>query len=425
MFSYSNKWLLLFALPVLCCVETRADENDNWRFSGFATVGASYSSNNELAFRSSYLNKPKKHFNLLTDTLVGFQFNYHFSSDFDMVVQAIAQDRGDHDITNYFEMAFLRYQFDRNWSMRAGRMNYNAYLLSEYRNVSYAYPWVRPPVDFYLPTSSVSFVDGAEIQYRHNSENGVWQHTFAAGESQSNLVTLDSFTTILYDYVLNATTSFESYDWSFKVTASYFMGNKTEIRGADFDAIYNALLNTPDFLWPGVAGVYDHLHMDDEPIYYLSMGYQYNDDEWMFMTELVGMNSEWTLLSPYLAGYLSVGYRFGELLPYVTVAAIKPLESPKQLPTPAYERAPDLATAESLAQLSFITQNISDAITQKQQSLGVGVRWDFTEESALKFQYDHYWIRVPGYALWGSSVGQQITGDQNSNVISVTYSTTF
>ena len=78
MFSYSNKWLLLFVLLVLCCVETRADENDNWRFSGFATVGASYSSNDELAFRSSYLNKPKKHFNLLTDTLVGFQFNYHF-----------------------------------------------------------------------------------------------------------------------------------------------------------------------------------------------------------------------------------------------------------------------------------------------------------------------------------------------------------
>ncbi len=404
---------------------TKANENDNWRFSGFVTLGASYSSNDELAFRSSYLNKPRKHFNVFTDTLVGFQFNYHFSDELDLVVQAIAQDRGDNDLTNYFEMAFLRYQIDRNWSARAGRMNYNAYLLSEFRNVSYAYPWVRPPVDFYLPTSSVSYVDGAEIQYRHNSTNGTWQHTFAAGESQSNLVTLDSFTTIYYDYVLNTTTSYETYDWLIKVTASYFMGHKTKIRGADFDAIYSGLLNTPDFLWPGVYDVYDHLYMEDEPLYYLSLGYQYNGDEWMLMAEAVGMNSEWTLLSPYAAGYISVGYRFGDMLPYLTLAGVEPLESPWQLPQPAYERSPNAETALGLQQLYFISQSISDAIVQKQHSLSVGIRWDFTSDSALKFQYDHYWINVPGYTLWGSSLAQLITGDQNSNVFSFTYSTTF
>lgn len=424
MFSYSNKcFLLTIALLTSTAVAT---ENDNWRFSGFATLGASYSSNDDLAFRSSYMNKPRKHFNLFTDSLVGLQFNYHFADDLDLVVQAIAQDRGFDNLSSYFEMAFLRYQFDRNWSARAGRMNYNAYLLSEFRNVSYAYPWVRPPADFYLPTSSVSHVDGAEIQFRHNGDNGVWQHTFAAGKSQSNLVALDdSYTTIYFDYVLNATTLYETYDWLFKVTASYFMGHRIKIRGADFISIYNALLATPDLLWPGVADVYDHLHMDDEPLYYLSAGYQFNNDEWMLMAEMVAMNSEWTLLSPYLAGYISAGYRFGDLLPYITIAGIEQLKSPRQLQMPAYENAPDAQTAAGLAQLYFITQNISDAIVQEQHSLGVGVRWDVSAESALKFQYDHFWINAPGYTLWGTELGQQITGDQTSNVISFTYSTTF
>lgn len=405
---------------------TKANENDNWRFSGFVTLGASYSSNDELAFRSSYLNKPRKHFNVFTDTLVGFQFNYHFSDELDLVVQAIAQDRGDNDLTNYFEMAFLRYQIDRNWSARAGRMNYNAYLLSEFRNVSYAYPWVRPPVDFYLPTSSVSYVDGAEIQYRHNGEDGVWQHTLAVGQSESNLFTLNSFSTIYYDYVVNATTTYETYDWLLKITGSYFLGHETETEGTiDTDALIDGLQSIPEAFWPGIGGIYDHLHMDDEAMYYLSVGYQYNNDEWLLMTELVGMNSDWTLLTPYVAGYISVGYRFDDLLPYVTIAGVEMLKSPKQLATPAYDQIPDPAIAANLGQLAYITQSISDAITQNQRSLGVGIRWDFSAESAIKVQYDHFWVDVPGYALWGSGLDTVLTSDQNSNVISFTYSTTF
>ena len=426
MFLYSNKIRLLLTLPLLLAsAAAQCADDDNWRFSGFATVGASDSSHDELAFRSSYLNKPRKHFNVFTDTMVGFQFNYHFSNDLDLVVQAIAQDRGDSEVANYFEMAFLRYQFDRNWSARVGRMNYNAYLLSEYRNVSYAYPWVRPPVDFYLPTSSVSYVDGAEIQYRHNANDGVWQHTFAAGKSESNLFALDSFTTIYYDYVLNATTTYEAYDWLVKVTGSYFMGDRTRISGGDFEGFYDSLLAVPDVLWPGVDEVYDHLHMDNEPIWYLSLGYQYNNDEWLVMAEMVAMDSAWTLLSPYVSGYISLGYRFGDFLPYITLAGIEETESSRQLPVPDFSKATDAETAQYLGLLSFASQEISNAISQSQRSVGVGVRWDVSPSSAIKFQYDHYWIDVPGYALWGVSLYQQVSGDHMSNVVSLTYSTTF
>ena len=143
------------------------------------------------------------------------------------------------------------------------------------------------------------------------------------------------------------------------------------------------------------------------------------------MAEMVAMDSAWTLLSPYVSGYISLGYRFGDFLPYITLAGIEETESSRQLPVPDFSKAPDAETAQYLGLLSFASQEISNAISQSQRSVGVGVRWDVSPSSAIKFQYDHYWIDVPGYALWGVSLYQQVSGDHMSNVVSLTYSTTF
>lgn len=58
----------------------------------------------------------------------------------------VGRDRLDNTFENSVEWAFLKGRLFPKLIVRAGRLGVDVFMLSEYRNIGFAYPWVRPPV---------------------------------------------------------------------------------------------------------------------------------------------------------------------------------------------------------------------------------------------------------------------------------------
>ena len=56
-----------------------------------------------------------------------------------------------------FDWGFGRYQFNDSFAAKGGRMKYTGNLISEYIDVGYAYPWVRPPEVIYSENADLFF----------------------------------------------------------------------------------------------------------------------------------------------------------------------------------------------------------------------------------------------------------------------------
>ena len=97
-----------------------------------------------------------------TDTRFGLQI----SSDVSENMSVVAQLLGRGTISNFdaiIEWAYMDYEFADWVSLRAGKIKQPVYLVNDYVEVGYAYPWIRPPVEVYYLNNPLNTVNGAEL----------------------------------------------------------------------------------------------------------------------------------------------------------------------------------------------------------------------------------------------------------------------
>ena len=97
-----------------------------------------------------------------TDTRFGLQI----SSDVSENMSVVAQLLGRGTISNFdaiIEWAYVDYEFADWVSLRAGKIKQPVYLVNDYVEVGYAYPWIRPPVEVYYLNNPLNTVNGAEL----------------------------------------------------------------------------------------------------------------------------------------------------------------------------------------------------------------------------------------------------------------------
>ena len=114
------------------------------------------------------------------DTRLGVQLNYSLGSRFELVAQAIAKKRGAYaSDSDALEWAYAAYRPNADWTLRAGRVNLDAFLMADYRNVGYGFTAARPPVEFYamLPTA----LDGADVARSWLQGDARWRAKLMVG----------------------------------------------------------------------------------------------------------------------------------------------------------------------------------------------------------------------------------------------------
>ena len=114
-------------------------------FSGFGTLATTHSNSRMADYRGNIMQPngagASTPWAFGIDTKAGAQVSANMGSGWSAVAQVVADHRADNSYRPQFEWANLKYQFNPNWYVRAGRVVAPVFLVSDYRNVGSP----RPP----------------------------------------------------------------------------------------------------------------------------------------------------------------------------------------------------------------------------------------------------------------------------------------
>ncbi len=145
------------------------------------------------------------------ESILAIQAEMDLTSDFKITGQLVA--KGVDDFQPEFDWFYLTYHASDNLTLMAGRRNIPMYYFSEYSEVGYAYPWMRPPSNLYW-----------------------WQVTQFNG--------------------INASYSFELGDYSNTITVFY--GNEYSDDNVEmlyYDKLYGGSARTVNEYWTDITGM--------------------------------------------------------------------------------------------------------------------------------------------------------------------------
>jgi len=334
---------------------------NRYRFNGFLSAGLSTLSTDTNDSNVDYFNVTDD-VRGQADTTLGLQINFEINDSTQGVGQIIGYAGREFDAR--MEWAFIRHQYSDNLVIRAGRMRTPFFMMSEYLEVGYAYPWVRPPMEVYA--LGINDYDGVDFLY-----------SFSAFDIDSTIE--------VYGGSHKSTDDVES------ATVQELEVNK--VLGMRYTAVWNDLTVTFGYgkgeldaeLGDAVQPFNDTLGIllgEEEPILpedaegnFSGIGCIYDNGDWMLIGEAVRRRIEGLFLNE-CANYLTVSRRFGAWQPYVTYA--------RQFVTDSKERRELDARFGLSGDLSFTEQ-----LNFEQRSLTYGVRFDVMPNVALKFEYQH------------------------------------
>jgi hypothetical protein len=234
--------------------------------------------------------------------------------------------RGDDDFQPKFQWAYLKYDFNDTFALKAGRLQLPNYQYSDYLFVGEAYPWVVPPESVYF--SQITAYDGLNLSLSESI--GDWylyaQAIYGSfgGTVTNPLTTYPGRPVASYSVEENNITGlvFESTydDWlTLRAGAFYEPISLTLADGptAQLNTLVNFIASQP-----GMTDTVKALVNSDDPTLYSTAAIQITRDNWLLIAEYQGLQylagASGITLPEFVSEYVSLGYHFGKLLPMLT-----------------------------------------------------------------------------------------------------------
>ncbi len=373
--------------------------------SGFGTISYSLDDHDQLSFIRDIGQYPargwEQNTNWRSDSRIGVQMEYRPSTAIEAVTQFVLSDHFKPSWNSRTELAYLGYRPERTaFDFQLGRIRYDAFMLSDYRNVAYAYTWVRPPHDFYA-RMPMRAVDGINIGYTlpGASTEGRWRVQLQAG--QSNLwYPINGGTNGGWDWkshaIFGLSLNHQRPNWRFKFAYSYLTSESdiNELAPAQQGLDQISALSIPG-ISTEAADLRRNITFKDIYNQYLSVGAAYDDGLWIGQSELSQLYSPVTMVPQGWMGYLSLGRRIDDWTPYLMLGAMLPNSDIRQPQTDW-----DLVQPGLNANLRDAAILLINSTRVEQYSLSLGLRWDFSLQAAVKLQLDHTQIEAYGHGLW-------------------------
>ncbi len=374
-----------------------------WTFGGFGSVGVIHSDYDQADFVSSALKSEgagatrSLAYNL--DSRLGAQLGVKLDKQWSAVVQLGGESRYDGSYRPNVEWANIKYQATPDLALRVGRIALPIFLAADYRKIGYAYPWARTPVEVYggVPITNS---DGADIAYR-------WRHAGVKHTTQAFYGKTDIY--------LTHTSSVRARGLG-GLTHTAEMG-PTTLRMSAFTAVLNVNIVRDLFdgfrqFGPQGIAIADKYDVVDKRTTGFAVGVNYDPGAWFLMAEGGSMNGR-SFLAKSVGMYASVGYRAGEFTPYAVYSRTD-AKSPTTHPGLSLAGLPP-PYAYAATRLNAGLKELLETIAS-QTNVGVGVRWDFRPDMALKLQHE----RVTPRNGSRGSLGNLEPGFQSGRTVNVT-----
>lgn len=397
-------WTALMLVSVSRCW---ADDLDKPMFSvaGFGTLGVVHSSEDQADFVENYLQPTgagyTSNWSASVDSRVGVQFTGNFTPSLSGIVQIVSQQRYDDSWEPTVEWANLKYQVTPDFSVRLGRIALPSFLAADYRDVGYAMPWVRTPEEVY-DLVPITNSDGIDFRYRmHVGEaNSTWQVSFGStdiGAPGGYSATVRAIRGITNTTEIGSTT----------IRLNYLRGKLS------LDTASGLFEGFDQFGPPGMA-ITNRYNADDKLASFAGIGINYDPGQWFLMAE-IGQAKTNSYIGNETGAYISSGYRFGKVAPYITLAKLNGDSNRSDPGLPTTGLPPPVA-----AEVTALNEGLNDILGSLavQKSVAIGVRWDVMKNVALKAEYEAIQL---GAGSPGNLVNPQpdFTGGGRVNVFSV------
>lgn len=372
-------WLIIILIVTQSGALLADDTLPNLQFNGFGTLGVVHSDERNADFvadpfaseGAGYTND----WSAEVDSRLGVQATLRMTPKISSVVQVVSEKRYDDSFSPGIEWANIQYDATPNVSFRVGRMVQGTFMSSEHRKVNYATPWVRPPQEVYrlIP---VAYFDGVDMRYQYHvgGLTNDLRLAYGGGSSDYQTGSIDAADSwgISHRTLWGNTTLFASYG-ELKVSADEL----TQF----FDA-YKSF---------GASGevIANRYELDGKRTRLMNIGVGYDPGTWFVMGEWAWTTSS-SLLGDNEGSYLTAGYRIAKWTPYVGVARAKVTSN-------TFEPGLNVALypspfAEGAQLLNGVLNGLLSSGMQ-QESVTVGLRWDFRPGMALTAQYDYVNMR--------------------------------
>lgn len=303
--------------------------------------------NNDLTFKA--------------ESILAVQGTYRFNNKLSFTAQLVA--KGVDDFKPEFDWYYVTYQANEDWTFMAGRRNIPMYYFSEFAEVGYAYPWMRPPSNLYW--WQVTQFDGAHAMY--SFEIGDYSNTITAfyGNEYSD----DNVEMLYYDKLYGGTARTVNEYWT------DIAGFNWNMSGDFFDLRFVYFQNDRDretIQQDGSISPYTPFSQQ-----FIGFGGQVNISDFTILFDMNYVEYDDAVGTEFPTYLISVVYNIDEFQPYVSYSKAD------------HERS-----------------NVPAEDLEEHYMLSYGLRYDFYSNVAFKVQYDTFvdqGDKATGWAYHGDS----------------------
>ncbi len=301
------------------------------------------------------------------DTRFGIQVSSDITDDMSVVAQILG--RGENGNFNaIIEWAYIDYEIHETTSVHVGKIKQPVYLVNDYVEVGYAYPWIRPPQEVYLLNNPLNTVNGIELLLQFPVGPGTLSFQPYVGSNRDDIPNAQgAFFEAENIYGMDIKYAGRGYT----VHASQFQCNVKTFGGFETDA--NNPLGTPLAVNLNVQGdcnvLAGGLNLDLANVVVYA--------EWTKRTTTEELSRPFGDTEAY---YATLGYRFGKFLPHITFASIEGTASTFGLA--AGNGA--ISAVDPMQAPPGFSMNFP---IQIQTSITAGLRYEVNDSAALKIEY--------------------------------------
>lgn len=278
---------------------------ENIEFNGFTTVGGTRSDSSV----DSQNGNISDDVGFDQDTRIGLQVSADINAQMSVTAQLLGTNREEDNFDTYFDWGYINYSLTEDTDIRGGKIKFPTFLVSDYIEVGYAYPWIRPPVEVY-DSNPITAITGVDVLYRAGlgSLDLLVQPYFGTANDEDALVPQE-----VLPALGKAPGSVEYEDFDAKNMAGINVALSNE---------YGTL--RAGYLQTEVSA--DSFNVDDEDVTFWSVGATADWRNIIVYSEYFDrdIDGDANLFFPNQHGwYATLGYRIKRFLPHLTYAQVR------------------------------------------------------------------------------------------------------